>query len=71
MTKNTFCGRQRICRYLVVLLLAVSGISETNADDRVIALVGGMLIDGYDASPIHHSAVIIQGGEIIFAGEKG
>jgi imidazolonepropionase-like amidohydrolase len=40
------------------------------ADGRPIALVGGMLLDGYEAAPIHHSVVLIQGNRIVEAGSS-
>ena len=33
-----------------------------------LALVGGMLLDGYDAPPIHHAAILIEGDRIVRAG---
>ncbi len=33
-----------------------------------IALVGGMLLDGYEAPPIHHAAVLIDGDRIVKVG---
>ncbi len=33
-----------------------------------IALVGGMLLNGYETPPIHHAAVLIEGNRIIQAG---
>ena len=33
-----------------------------------IALVGGMLLDGYEAPPIHHAAVLIDGDRIVRVG---
>ena len=33
-----------------------------------IALVGGMLLDGYEAPPIHHAAVVIEGNRITAVG---
>ena len=38
-----------------------------HAQDRV-ALVGGMLIDGYEAPPIHHAAILIEGDRIVEVG---
>lgn len=34
-----------------------------------VALVGGMLLDGYEAPPTHNSVVVIQGDRIIAAGD--
>ena len=33
-----------------------------------LALVGGMLLDGYDAPPIHHAAILIEGNRIVDVG---
>jgi imidazolonepropionase-like amidohydrolase len=33
-----------------------------------LALVGGMLIDGYEVPPLHHAAVIIEGDKIVDVG---
>ncbi|MEX2531669.1 MAG: amidohydrolase family protein [Gemmatimonadota bacterium] len=35
---------------------------------RTIALVGGQLLDGYEAPPIHHGAVVIEGNRIVAVG---
>src|SRR5262245_10335530 len=33
-----------------------------------LALVGGMLITGYEVPPVHHAAVLIEGSKIVAAG---
>ena len=33
-----------------------------------LALVGGMLVTGYDVAPIHHAAILIEGNRIVAAG---
>lgn len=33
-----------------------------------VALVGGMLLDGYEAPPIHHAAILIEGDKIVRVG---
>jgi imidazolonepropionase-like amidohydrolase len=33
-----------------------------------LALVGGMLLDGYDVPPVHHAAIVIEGNRIVAAG---
>ena len=38
---------------------------------RKLALVGGMLIDGYDVPPLHHAAVLIEGNKIVRVGRAG
>ncbi len=38
--------------------------------DGPVAFVGGMLLDGYEAQPIHHAVVVIDGDRIIAAGPR-
>jgi imidazolonepropionase-like amidohydrolase len=38
------------------------------ASGRKLALVGGMLLTGYEMPPIHHAAIIIEGNKIVAAG---
>ncbi|MCC6991144.1 MAG: amidohydrolase family protein [Acidobacteria bacterium] len=35
---------------------------------RKVALVGGMLLDGYEAPPLHHAAILIEGDRIVRVG---
>src|SRR6266550_1874153 len=35
---------------------------------RRLALVGGMLLDGYETPPLHHAAVLIEGNKIVQMG---
>ena len=35
---------------------------------RKLALVGGMLLDGYEVPPVHHAAVLIEGNKIVKVG---
>ena len=35
-----------------------------------MAIVGGMLLDGYEAEPIHHSVVVFEDGRITQVGQK-
>ncbi len=48
---------------IAALLLAASAAAQ----DR-LALVGGMLLDGYDVPPLHHAAVLIEGDRIVAVG---
>jgi imidazolonepropionase-like amidohydrolase len=36
---------------------------------RKLALVGGMLLDGYEVPPLHHAAVLIEGERIVWVGK--
>lgn len=58
---------------LAVLLLASTAFlgaqaPRTGAAPKKLALVGGMLLDGYDVPPIHHAAVLIEGNRIVQVG---
>jgi predicted amidohydrolase YtcJ len=35
---------------------------------KTLALVGGMLLTGYDVPPVHHAAVLIEGNRIVASG---
>jgi imidazolonepropionase-like amidohydrolase len=59
------CSRPTVAVACVVLLTA-SGL-RAQAPKR-LALVGGMLITGYEVPPIHHAAVLIEGNKIVAAG---
>ena len=58
--------------------LILAGIAVTAAgaaapalatqDDQVLVLRGGMLLDGYEAPPVHHAAVVIRGERIVAVG---
>ena len=46
---------------------ALAGV-EAAAQDETLALVGGMLLDGYEAPAIHHAAIVIEGDRIVAVG---
>lgn len=37
---------------------------------KKLALVGGMLLDGYEVPPLHHAAILIEGNRIVAVGPK-
>ena len=41
---------------------------QAGAKPTKLALVGGMLLDGYEAPPIHHAAILIDGDRIVRVG---
>ena len=62
------------CLWLTVVVGGVS-LSTLDARERLqattprtLALVGGMLLDGYDVPPVHHAAVLIEGNRIVEVG---
>jgi imidazolonepropionase-like amidohydrolase len=61
----------------MTLLLAVFGLSSAAAlaqeslrPPHPVAFVGGMLLDGYEAQPIHHSVVVFSAGRIVAVGSE-
>ena len=65
----------RITTILVAFALAFSTrtapTQESLRPDHPVALVGGMLLDGYEAEPIHHSVVVFDDGRITAVGAQG
>jgi len=57
----------------LTMFVAFSLVLFQSADPRAqpprhLALVGGMLLDGYETPPIHHAAVLIEGNKIVQVG---
>ncbi len=55
-------------RMLAVVAAVLVSLGAQAQDEPVIALTGGMLLDGYENSRIHNSVVLIQGDRILAAG---
>ncbi len=54
---------------LAVAFAVAGGVVSPQAQPaRHLALVGGMLLTGYEVPPIHHAAVLIEGNKIVQAG---
>ena len=53
------------------LLLAGELGGQTPAQDRVLALVGGTLIDGHGGPPIRNSVILVAGERIRTIGTVG
>ncbi len=62
---------KRLIQIAAISVLAVSQLplmaSQTAAPTK-LALVGGMLLDGYEVPPLHNAAVIIEGNRIVWVG---
>jgi imidazolonepropionase-like amidohydrolase len=52
---------------MLLRLLAVAALLQAQPAKK-IALVGGMLLDGFEVPPIHHAAILIEGNKITQAG---
>ena len=74
MTMNTLIVR-RLMIFAIVTIFVASLIVRPNSSkaqsNRVKALVGGTLIDGYGSTPIRNSVVIIEGERIKAVGQVG
>ena len=57
-------------RLSVVSMFLISATAGLHGQtERKIALVGGMLLDGYEESePLHHAAILIEGNRIVKVG---
>ena len=64
-------SRLRLASVIFVLAaLAAPSARQTSAPGgaRKLALVGGMLLDGYEAGPLHHAAILVEGDRIVRVG---
>jgi imidazolonepropionase-like amidohydrolase len=46
------------------------GARDTQPSKATLAIVGGMLIDGHEGPPLHHSVVLIDGNRIVAVGTR-
>ncbi|HUD96636.1 MAG TPA: amidohydrolase family protein, partial [Woeseiaceae bacterium] len=55
-----------------LLWLTAAGVlaQESLRPDGPVAFSGGMLLDGYEAEPIHHAVVVVEGNRIVAAGPR-
>ena len=57
-------------RLSLLFLVGLAASIPCRAQDK-LALVGGMLLDGYDAPPLHHAVVLVDGGRVSRVGRIG
>ena len=58
--------RRLLCLLPAMTLLAVVSV---NAEPSTrLALVGGMLLDGYGGAPVHHAVILLENNLIVAAG---
>ena len=61
----------RLTGLLLALSITQLGFAQASLrPDVPVAIVGGMLLDGYEAEPIHHSVVVFEDGVITAAGPR-
>jgi imidazolonepropionase-like amidohydrolase len=56
------------CALLAICLALASATTIRGQAPKRLALVGGMLLTGYEVPPIHHAAILIEGNKIVAAG---
>lgn len=56
-------------RGLLVCFVTLSAPITSAAPSTRLALVGGMLLDGYGGAPVHHAAILIENNRIVAAGD--
>src|SRR5206468_3650673 len=60
---------RKIATCSVTFIVLCTGTFDVRAQQlKHLALVGGMLLTGYEIPPIHHAAVLIEGNKIVAAG---
>ncbi|MFK8054410.1 MAG: amidohydrolase family protein [Woeseiaceae bacterium] len=64
-----------MCRYILVWILCCAlslpdaAFAQTSRRPaQPVALVGGMLLDGYESEPLHHAVVVFENGRITAVG---
>ena len=56
---------------LLLIAAAVCSAHLTAQPKAKLALVGGMLLDGYEVPPLHHAVVLVEGDRIVAKGRVG
>jgi imidazolonepropionase-like amidohydrolase len=56
---------------LALALTAAGAVTLQGQSPSKLALAGGMLLDGYEAPPLHHAVVLIEGNRIVATGRVG
>src|SRR6185436_1936055 len=60
--------KEWLASVLVIGALLLSALAPHAQTPRRLALVGGMLLTGYEVPPIHRAAVLVEGNTIVQAG---
>lgn len=55
-------------RLLMALIFCFAGVEATAQETNRYAIVGGMLIDGYEAPPVHNATILVEGNRIVASG---
>lgn len=57
-----------LCRMSLAIAVLLAAPVAAQPRPRTLALVGGMLLDGYEVPPLHHAAILIEGERIAWVG---
>ena len=68
--KNEGTKAMRLLIITILLLFGTASAQENLRPDRPVAIVGGKLLDGYEAEPIHHAVVVFEDGRITQVGQR-
>lgn len=58
----------RCLTVIFMMLVAAPVMGQQSATSNRYAIIGGMLLDGYEAPPVHNSVVLVEGNRIMAAG---
>jgi imidazolonepropionase-like amidohydrolase len=61
-------NRQTWNLLLVLMFLFAGALNGLAQSKPTLALVGGMLLDGYEVPPLHHATILIEGNKIVKVG---
>ena len=54
--------------WLSPLMVLISVVAIQAQPTKKLALVGGMLLDGYEVPPVHHAAILVEDNKIVEVG---
>ena len=69
-SKHTFLFLSAFVFLSSINLMDGAKINAQDDSTATTAIVGAMLLDGYERPPIHHSAILIQGDRIVAVGTQ-
>jgi imidazolonepropionase-like amidohydrolase len=61
--------RRLLCFLLLPAMTTILAAMSVSAEPNTrLALIGGMLLDGYGGEPVHHAAILLENNRIVAAG---
>jgi imidazolonepropionase-like amidohydrolase len=65
---DSLTRRRLLAAVALIALACLAGPASQAQAPKRLALVGGMLLTGYEVPPVHHAAIVIEGNRIVAAG---